>query len=111
MRYTTVKSQVHILGEIWMPRAVCAQTKTLSDYDIGNIRGIAGLGTRGPITRDRVEYWLMLNSGDFSHVIDFRAELEDVPERGQTLVFDWADPDNELRYADCFSDELRYEDD
>jgi len=96
MRYLIRKSIIEVIGEIWLPYgALCAQSYTLSDYDMRNVRDYGD----GTITRDAVEHWLAFNSGDFSRVVDFRADLED---GDQTVVFEWAHgEESECTYSDC----------
>jgi hypothetical protein len=114
MRYVVRKSIVRIVGNIWMPATVCAQTRELSSYDVGNIRGYAALrqdlAENDPlvlITREDVEQWLMGNSGDFQSVIDFEASIED---GDKTLDFAFATEDGEMAYTDAVSDSYGDED-
>lgn len=90
MRYVVRRSVIQLIGHIWMPAAVCAQEKELTSYDLGNIEA--------PITRDTVEHWLMLNSGDFQDIIDFRASLEVGPA---TVEIPWAKEESALTFNDC----------
>lgn len=90
MRYTVRKSVIQVIGTIWMPTATCAQEKVLSGYDLENIEK--------PITRDTVEHWLMLNSGDFQNVQDFNASLEVDDE---TIEIPWEHEESEFTYSDC----------
>jgi hypothetical protein len=94
MRRVLVISFVHIVGKLWMPNCDAASDKTLSDYDIENIRAYGD----GAITRDAVEHWVMLNSGDFSAVTDFEAEIE---TDNKTYRFTWEHEESELTYMDC----------
>lgn len=104
-RYTVRVSYVDILGKLWMPMCDASLHKTLSTYDVDNIREysrhLSG-DPAGPITREGFEHWLMLNSGDFSSVIDFRASIED---GDATIDYDWANEDNEIRYLDTLPQE------
>jgi hypothetical protein len=100
MRYTVRKSIVRIVGTIWMPHVTCAQVRDLSDYDVGNIRDIAEFMGEEGITRKAVEYWLGGNAGDFSHVIDFEASIED---GDKTIDIPWASEDGEFAYIDAMS--------
>jgi len=94
MRYVVRKSIVEVVGEIWMPYGtVCATTYTLSGYDVENCRN-----DNGQITRDSVERWVGMHSGDFSSVRDFRASLEDGDE---TVDIPWASEEGELAFVDC----------
>lgn len=87
MSYRTITiNQIQVIGRIWMPYgAVCAQCIDLTAYDIENI---------GELTRDNVEQWLMCHSGDFSSIIDFRADIGD-------FLSEWADEESECTYSDC----------
>ena len=86
MRYTTVVSTVDFIGYIWMPNTLCAQSVTLSSHDLENV---------GEWTRENVERWLMLHSGDFQEVVDFRAE------GAKDWESDWKDEESELTFNDC----------
>ena len=57
----------------------------LSPQDLENI---------GELTRENVQNWLDKNAGDFSAVLDFRAEV------GEGVI-DWENEENELAYLDC----------
>ena len=67
MRYTVTKQVVEVLGTIWMPAMECGQRLELSAYDMANLGN--------PRNRNDVERWVMLHSGDFQHVTDFRADF------------------------------------
>lgn len=94
MRYTVRKSVVQLIGTIWMPSTTCGQEKTLSDYDVNNIRDRIEPG----ITRANVEDWLTCNSGDFSSVEDFSASIED---GDNTIDIPWNSEESECPYNDC----------
>jgi hypothetical protein len=82
---------LHYIGAIWQPGFDhCAQSRELTAYDVENSRAYGD----GNITRDAVEHWLALNSGDFRGVDDFRGHVEGVE-------FDWTDPESELTYCDA----------
>lgn len=104
-RYVVRVSYVIILGKIWMPMVPASLRKELSRYDVDNIRGysrhLSG-DENGPITREGFEYWLLLNSGDFSSVDDFTGSIED---GDQTLDFPWANDDSEIAYLDTLPEE------
>ena len=52
------------------------------------------------ITREDVEQWLMVNSGDFQSVMDFEASIED----GDTTVdIPWASEEGEFAFSDAMS--------
>lgn len=90
MKLTIERNWIEVIGTIWMPAATCAQRIDLTRYDIENI---------GEPTRDNVELWLTMHSGDFQHVQDFRAIV------GETVI-DWNNPDSEFTYNDCMFPEL-----
>lgn len=93
MRYTVTTSRVQVVGTIWMPAVVCAMDYTWSTYDVENARD-----DEGNLTRESVERWLILNSGDFQSIIDFRADLVDGKN---DFVSDWSDEESEFTYNDC----------
>lgn len=97
MRYVVRKSIVRILGGIWWPYgATCAQLKELSAYDVENARD-----DEGKITRESLDRWVSLHSGDFSSVVDWSASIEDGDE---TLDFDWEKgEESECAYLDACS--------
>jgi hypothetical protein len=110
MRYTVVTSRVRVIGPIWQPGITAAQEYTLSQYDLENVRayGEQGEVTRGwPFTREAVEHWLSLNTGDFQSITDFCADISfDVDGVPVDIVFDWEDEESEFVYHDCmFGDE------
>ena len=91
MRYTITKQRIDLIGTIWMPAVLCAQTKDLSDYDMKNLGD--------PHDRENVEQWLMCHSGDFQHVEDFCADFHVGDEH---IVHEWAKgEESECRFTDC----------
>ena len=103
-RYQKRVSQVDVVGKIWMPATTAATSYTLSDYDIGNIRALsqdADIGPvhAGPITREGVEQWLTMNSGDFQSVDDFRVTISTAD--GYDFDSDFEDEEAELTFNDC----------
>jgi hypothetical protein len=94
MRRTAVTSFIQILGIGWYGQ-ICAMDKDLSLYDIGNIEERGD----GEITREAVEDWLTVNSGDFQSVTDFRA---DISYEDEDYLFEWSDEDSGWQYNDCF---------
>ena len=109
--------RIEVVGNIWHPGVgVCAMTYNLKPYDVGNMRGRARrAGMESPfdgfrITRADVQSWLDTNAGDFQNVIDFHAVIDDGPlsacgecghVKRRTLVFDWADEENECAFLDA----------
>jgi hypothetical protein len=92
-RYIVRRSFIDIVGGIWWPYgATCSLRKDLSQYDIDNMRD-----EDGEITRESVEQWVCLNSGDFSSILDFSASIED---GDRTIDLEWATEDGETAYLD-----------
>jgi hypothetical protein len=90
MRYTVEKCQIDLIGPIWAPFGlVCALEKTLTSHDLENV---------GEWTRDNVEHWLSLHSGDFQHVQDFRADFS---RKGKDWVSEWAEEESEFLFSDA----------
>lgn len=98
MRYEVRTSIVRMIGPIWQPGIVCAQDKSLSAYDIENIKGYGEAIGHPGINRDSVLHWLCLNSGDFSNITDFEASIED---GDNTIDIPWALGESELTYCDA----------
>lgn len=96
-RYVVRHSYIDVLGVIWMPAATGSLRIKLSNYDIENMRD-----KDGEITRDSVEQWLTMHSGDFQSVTDFRASIED---GDKTLDFDWSSEENEFAYLDTLGED------
>jgi hypothetical protein len=90
MKYMVTESVIRVVGVIWWPAVTCAKDYELDSHDIGNIEK--------PVTRDTVERWLMLHSGDFQSITDFEADLE---IDGETVLIPWADEESECTYSDC----------
>ena len=91
MKYMVRKSLVWVIGYIWMPSNVlCSRCYTLREYDIENCKD-----EHGKVTRKSVERWVMLNTGDFSEIKDWRASLE---VEGETVEFEWEHDDSEDEY-------------
>ena len=78
--YTVRTRDVMVLGHIWQPwTELCAMHYTLpKDVDA---------------TREAIQNWLDTHAGDFSHIVDFAASIEDVE-------IPWSDEDNEMCYND-----------
>jgi hypothetical protein len=92
MRYTVTKQRVQVLGGIWWPMGqLCAQERDLSPYDLANIGDVRD--------RDAVASWIALNSGDFSSIVDFRADFHVGDEH---IVHEWSRGDeSECDWSDC----------
>ena len=91
MKFTIERNWIDILGRIWVPPSICAQRKELSRYDISCME----MKINDVPSREEVENWLYINSGDFQEILDFHAII------GETEI-PWKDPENELKYFDCW---------
>lgn len=89
---------IEIIGTSWMPSTTAAMRKDLSNYDVRNIKAYAEhLTGDAQITREAVEHWLSLNSGDFASVHDFSASIG-------AIEFPWAaGEESEFRFYDCMN--------
>ena len=83
MRYTVVESILQVIGEPWGGGTGSYQY-TLKPKDLEQMK------RDGVFRRELISSWAnsQLNTGDFSNVLDWRAEIEDGDE---TLEFDWND--------------------
>ena len=98
---------IQVIGLLWMPMCDAAAefTPTLAD-DPDADYGIAGELER--FSHDAIEDWIGVNTGDFSAVVDWRAEVttrhESCAGCGQTIpeteALEWSDPDSEFRFID-----------
>jgi hypothetical protein len=93
MKYTFRKSVIEVIGVIWMPAITCGLCINLSDSDVDNCRN-----DLGQITRESVQAWLDTHAGDFQHVTDFHASIEDGVE---TIDIPWANEENDMAYCDA----------
>lgn len=93
MKRTYTYSFINVVGKIWMPAVTCSQQLKPDSHDVENMRD-----DDGNITRESVERWLMLHTGDFQSIQDFYADIE-TPE-GINHVFDWASEIGEMNYLD-----------
>jgi hypothetical protein len=75
-----------------MPRVEAALDVKASDSDVENMTD-----AEGKITRESVDQWLTMHSGDFSEVIDFAASIE---HGDKTIDIPWANAENEMHYGD-----------
>lgn len=81
---------VEITGGIWMPYGMKAATvHRLTDYDVENMQD-----DNGNITRESVDRWVGLNSGDFSSVDGWSAMVEG-------MEFPFEDEEVELQFNHC----------
>lgn len=90
MRYTATKQIIEVLGTMWMPMSTAATRMELSEYDMANIEN--------PHNREHVAMWLATHSGDFSRIIDFRADFTIGDE---SIVHEWSSEDSEATFNDC----------
>jgi len=83
--------QIEVIGEIWQPGfGTCGTVYNLSRHHIANIRALGG----GTFTRDACRLWLRSHAGDFQHIEDFHADIEDFDSP-------WALSDSDLTFASC----------
>jgi hypothetical protein len=82
MRYTVVESILQVIGEPWGGGTGSYQY-TLKPKDLEQMK------RDGVFCREAIQSWVnsKLNTGDFSIVADWRAEIED---GDKTLEFDWS---------------------
>lgn len=92
MRYTVTRQRVQVVGRLWMPSCLAATFRDLSAYDMGNLGD--------PSNRDDVASWIAMHMGDFSQIIDFRA---DFTIGDQNIVHEWESEESECTYGDCMS--------
>lgn len=99
MRYTVIKSFVRIKGTSWYGNT-CFMDKELSGYDIGNLED-CGLseGLSKEKTREVIEGWLAINSGDFREILDLEADIE--LGNGVNVLVEWSKEDSEYEYVDA----------
>ena len=97
MRYTVTKSLIRVLGKIWMPSILAAQTKELNYFDIKDL-----LRGRETFNRDDILEWLYKNAGDFQQIVDFEADIE-LPN-GENLIVEWLNEENSYKYYECVGD-------
>lgn len=97
MRYQVARSEIQVIGKIWMPNVDAAAVVPMSRYDVDNARD-----EDGNLTRESVERWVLTHSGDFSSVEDFRGDISDGAEN---FVSEWADSDSEARFMDAMCSE------
>ncbi len=71
-----------------MPATLAAISYPVTAYDIENMRS-----EDGTLSRDSIEHWLSLHSGDFQGVDDFHAVLPD-------LEIPWQSEESEFQFSD-----------
>lgn len=96
-RYTVRKSYIDVLGYIWLPRVLCSLRIPCDSYAIEQMRD-----DDGNITRESIEDWLTMHSGDFQSVEDFSASIED---GDNTIDIPWSSEENECAYLDTLGDD------
>ena len=104
MRYRVEKSVVRIIGLGWYGNT-CAMCKELSGYDVGNLED-SGLreGLSKEETRNVIEGWLAMNTGDFQEILDFEADIE-LGDGGNVLL-EWTKEDSESEYFEAVYTEV-----
>ena len=90
MQYTVTKNIIQVIGYIWLPSTMAAMEYTLDDRDLERY----SISKDNP-TREDIERWISTNTGDFSNIVDYRADI------GTAKVLDWKDPESENTYNDC----------
>ena len=93
MRYTRVYNEIRVIGKIWVPCTTCAMAYRPSDHDVENMKN-----EEGSLTRELIERWISLHSGDFQSIEDFCA---DIAQGDNDVVFDWANEESEYTYLNC----------
>lgn len=89
-RYMVERNYVQVIGKIWLPSITAAMECPLDRYDLENMRD----EETGEITRDDIERWVGLHTGDFATITDFCASIGDTD-------YPWADEESEFTYHDC----------
>ena len=97
MRYTVTKSIIQVIGKIWMPAVTAAMQYEVTAHDIQNMAD----EKTGHVTRELVDRWIVLHTGDFQTIIDWRADLAVGDE---DIVYDWKVADSEMIYNDCMGE-------
>lgn len=92
MRYVKRVSGIHVIGRGWYGQRM-ASTIPLTDHDLAHII------EDGQYTREAVEHWLMLHSGDFQSIEDFRVTISD--SEGRDFDSDFAAEESECTWNDC----------
>jgi hypothetical protein len=100
-------SCIDVIGSIWQPGVgMCAMRYNLDKFDVRNIAIRSSDGDNGfadTLTRDGVESYLMLHSGDFSSIKDF---AYDIDFQGKRYIGEWKHGDeSEAAFCDCQSPE------
>ena len=85
MKFTIERNWIEVVGFLWMGG------KASTGYDL-NKSQVEIIGS--PPTRKKVSQWLTVNSGDFQHIIDFRAIV------GEKII-PWEKEENELFFQEC----------
>ena len=86
---TYERNWINVVGHIWIPAIEAAQTIELRDYDIENMQD-----ENGNVTRESVEHWLCLNTGDFQSIINFEAYIKEIE-------ISFSDEENEILFLEC----------
>jgi hypothetical protein len=92
MKYTVTLNRLQVIGRIWMPNVVCAQSFDLDNYHMQIIEDYGD----GQVTRAGVALWLDTHAGDFQEIIDFSADFGD-----NEFVSDWENEDSEYTFYGC----------
>ena len=101
MKTIITTSTVTVIGYIWMPvNVLCSYTQILSPFDLESAKD----EEENRITRDSLEHWVMTHFGDFSSIVDFKADLE--LDGDKNVIFDWKDEESEDKYLQTVGEEI-----
>ena len=92
MRVVTIVSEVRIIGYGWYGQKI-AMVDRLSSQELKQILDYCG----GKYSREGVEQWLSLHSGDFQNIVDFAITIGD-----NEFDSDWTDEESE--YSSFFDE-------
>lgn len=91
--YVIHESRIDVIGRLWQG----CEAAYSYPLDANEVRMYA-TNSEGAITRDSVERYVALHTGDFASVTDFRASLW---FEGRDYDFDFASEESELTFNDC----------
>ena len=89
-------SCIDVIGKIWMPPVTCAMRYDLDDWAV---RRIFDEAPEDPYNREAVESYLMMHSGDFQSIQDFRYTISDA--QGRDADGDWKDEESDCIFSEC----------
>ena len=86
-RYVVIVKEIQVIGKLWSG-PIAAMTYSLSLSDVYNISCMEKLNRRD------VEKWLITHSGDFQHIIDFHADIDEFDSP-------WNSEESEIIFNSC----------